>query len=76
MSRPYPTAAFASAKRMNILNAGSGRFRSARLEQVFTTPTAKKQNQQSVPDGFQGAVNIEHHAPNPASLKGGGILGE
>lgn len=48
-SRPYPTAALASTKRMNSLNACSGRLTSTKLPQVLTTPTAKNNTSRPYP---------------------------
>ena len=72
----YPTAAFASTKRMNILNAASGRFRSARLEQVLTTPTAKNKTSRPYPMAFRAPVDVQHDLPDPAAFEGCGILGK
>ena len=68
-SRPYPTAAFASTKRMNILNAASGRFRSARLEQVLTTPTAKNKTSRPYPMAFRAPLMSSMTCQIPPPLK-------
>lgn len=68
-SRPYPTAAFASTKRMNILKAASGRFRSAKLEQVLTTPTAKNRTSSPYPMAFKAPLMSSMTCQIPPPLK-------
>ena len=36
----------------------------------------EKQDQQPVPDGFQGPVDVQHDLPDSTAFEGRGILGE
>ena len=42
----------------------------------FNDTNRKKQYQQTIPNGFQRPVNIQHNLPDPAALESGGVLGE
>lgn len=56
-----------------------GSFRTFQLRQAaarFDDARGEKQHQQPVADSLEGAVDAEHHAPDPAALEGGGILRE
>ena len=71
-SSPYPTAAFAKAKRSRSLNASSGLFISARPEQVLTTPTAKNKTSRPYPMAFSAPLisSITFQIPPPLKVSG------
>ena len=55
------------------------RFRALQVGKArtgFDNAHREKQNQQAVPNGFQGPVDVQHDLPDPAAFKGCGILGK
>ena len=67
-SMPKSTAALANTKRINSLRACSGFLTSTKLPQVLTTPAAKKQHEQPIPNGLQRAVDAVMTAPHRAAV--------
>ena len=66
-SRPYCTAAFARTNRMNSFSACSGLRASAKLPQVFTTPTAKNSTSRPRPMAVIAlcTFSMTFHTPPP-----------
>ena len=55
------------------------RFRALQIGKArtgFDNADREKQNQQAVPNGFQGPVDVQHDLPDPAAFEGCGILGK
>lgn len=68
-SSPYVTTPFAIANLMKSFRACSGFFTSAKLPQVFTTPTTKKKNQQCQSYRHKCSVYVRDHFPYRASFE-------